>query len=325
MSNFLGINLKDIENDLNIDPETVTTPITVQSISKIAMNIAHTGNEIYGDFSDKYKINEKIAEKLNLKEDINKTPFFLQNNFANAYQQFSSCQSSFLNNSKVIKVRRNRMDHARDIFSMPIPAGTWENISGKKLPKEHKKALDMILELDNPILAKVRVSNIDQYYSNLMAFGVNYSKKRSAPREWVTHPELFILANQAKVEIEEIYIAERYEYFSKESVFPREYMDEMQRYSYSLGALAENHWKTLCEGVDSGNKQKIYSARAVWIKSMDRYLSYRLAKNFYDEEFIVVSYGDGGCSVRVDLNDMKRFENYLDETGFPYPVTDVII
>lgn len=325
LDGFLGIKLKDIENDLSVHPDVVTTPVTVQSISKIAFNLATTAEKIYGDFSDKYRLNEKIIENLQLKDDGKKVPFLFQPIFTNAFQQYSSCQTSFLNNSKVVKVRRNRMDHARDIFSMPMPAGGWERVTRKQLPKDPAKALEMVLELENPVLAKVRVSNMDQFYGNLMAFGVNYSKKRNAPREWVSHPELFILANKAKVEIEELYIGERYESFPKELMFPKEYMDEMQRYSYSLGVLAENHWKTLCEGIDAGNKQRIYSARDVWIKSMDRYLSYRLAKNFYDEEFIVVSYGDGGCAVRIDLNDMNRFETFLDETGFPYPVTDATI
>jgi len=98
--------------------------------------------------------------------------------------------------------------------------------------------------------------------------------------------------------------------------------DPLLRSSYSAGLVAECYVHALTskryiKGVKKNAKVKyFFPARAVYLKAVDRMLSYGLARQLSDRNYVVSAYGFGSVTVRATSDLFAEAVKDAAEIGF---------
>lgn len=195
-----------------------------------------------------------------------------------------------------MRLGRNRLSHALDIMTTPIPNGKMEFISGAEIGDNAK---NKVMNSNVPWMAEVAVKNINPDVSTVLAFGTSMDKTKRIIRTWVPHPELIAMNPLADIEIRNAYKGEGYTTLANslpDSVI--EFMnDQFSFLSWSAGVLAETLWKsaTLKNPKADPSQGMIpdTSWRGLWIKSTDKALSFIPALAMNEMGWKTSSYGAG--------------------------------
>ena len=194
-----------------------------------------------------------------------------------------------------IRLSRNRLSHALDIMTTPIPDGDMEFIAGQDIGENPK---DIIVNSDIPWLSEVAVRNINSDASTVLSFGTSMDKTKRIMRTWVPHPELITMNPVADIEVRNAYKGTKYTTLANQ--LPQTVLDFLNDkftfLSWSGGILAETIWKSATlknPKINTGEPMPDTSWRGLWIKSIDKSLSFISTLAMNDKGWTTSSYGAG--------------------------------
>ena len=319
---FLGTAFKSIISDLTGANEP-TNPVACQYLSVLAQRIGtfalqHYGERALGGYS--------LSVGMQSVFDEGRVPTtgegWVDLALTSAYQQSAKCDLGgmpFLANAKTVHVRDNRFLHALQVMESLTPAGSFEYISGTKIPM----SADFILNGERPALVQVSVSKIDPDIAGILGFGAS-SGKRTKVRDWVAAPELVLLDQFAQVKIKGAIFWERAEPLKPHLQIPDGMRDGMLAMSYSAGVIAEAHLKALMAGKkDQLMNDQRYTPRAVFLAAVDRVLTFPLVRALREAGFPVMSYGLGAVAVRAKASMLKDLSDFVRDAGLSFPLPEV--
>ncbi len=252
--------------------------------------------------------------------------------FANAIQPDSGCHAVREGSTRYtwVGVRRNRLQHALDILSTPIPQGPWEVVSQHLLPADDRDRVAWLLAQTRPTMARVSIVTEDTDRHRMVAFGVpsvptsNKPKKNgmavSNLRQWVSAPELLMLSAFTTMRVNDVLLAESYAPLVAKKSFPMP-LEPHDWMSTSFGLFAENYWSAMALPMAAPVSHALtYTARSVWLRAADRVYSFHAAMQMRLSGIAVGNYGSGAVGLWVPEGGMAHALDAAARAGLIAPM-----
>lgn len=312
---FFGMSLSDIALELDIKPSD-PIPGAVEMLSQVASRIVDITKLAFPGMGMGASLSDSIYDHLNFRDQ--------QSDPARQYQ--AQFQSAFQENSIVtgvawpstwdhVRLIPNRIAYAELLLSYPVPIGAWREIHGDGM------TIEDFIGMDHPAIAQVEVNISGADNPELLAFGVQRSTT-AITREWVSQPEAHFMLT-AGVRFTKIHRVLCSSASDVMPVLPREITSgAFVRSSYSAGVLAENIIYALMSKRYMRNSSKtaktryFFSTRAVYMRSVDRMLSFAVARKLHEQGFKVVEYGFGSVKIRATEDEMPQIMSVGADLGF---------
>lgn len=320
-SDFLRTSLKQIGEDLGFQLDGEYAQETSHVLADIVSRTMQIAIKAYRWKDPLMALRESL-----LSEDIRRalpaapdTKDHMLSALESAYQSYSSpaMSSPFESNSVFVQLRRNRVHHARDVMSTLVPDEGWRFDPGAS-----GRSLESWLDSDHPCLveATVELSGADPDIAALIAFGAAPTKSRGLLRKWISQPELRWMSQYAHIQISSGYTATASRPLPPEAQLPEAMLaDPLFSLSYSTGLVAESHWNAYASQPWKRGRGKDTSSWAVWLRAVDRAISFKMALHAYRAGFHVGGYGNGVVLVRVSRDRLPELEAFADQVGASYP------
>jgi|GEM_PF-2113291 len=211
----------------------------------------------------------------------------------------------------VMRLTRNRLVHAREMLSVPLPPDIgWQNI---KIQKDNSDAwLDT---LTTPFIARVRIKNINPAVADIMSFGSGGKQIK----EWMTDIEWRVYREHCTIDIVSVFACKNDELVihPMAGYLPTGILSEL---SPTFGIIAENMWLSLCKGFRSGSSAPPkYTAAAAYLRAIDRITLFKIALQLATRGISINSYSTGSISVFCPENDIGRIVNIASQYGLLPP------
>ena len=243
-----------------------------------------------------------------------------------AYQSYSSPDwpYEFEPDTVTINMRYNRLDYASKIMATRVPDDAWTYI-----PPEQacKLRIDELLNPQHPCLveAAVELSGMHADIATLIAFGAQ-TTRRTGLRKWISQPELQWLSRHAKVRVSSVLMAKSARALSQDVMLPQRLVgDPLFSLSLSAGLVAESHWSSIAATIyNRTTKNNDVSSWAVWLRAMDRSLSFSLALKAHQAGFKVTGYGNGSIVLRVSRSSLPACLDFADQNDICHPAFDAL-
>jgi hypothetical protein len=234
-----------------------------------------------------------------------------------AHQAFSSpaWPKEYESDLVTVSIRYNRLEYARKIMATPVPDESW------MLGAPTSRGLDDFLDPSRPCMveATVELSSTNPDIGALVAFGASPGRKTGV-RKWISQPELMWLHRHAQVHVERVYYTAGAKPLPPSAQLSPLLGDPLLDLSYSAGLVAEAHWSALCStSYNRATRTNEVTTWAVWLRAMDRALSFSLALAAYEAGFKAFGYGNGGAILSVKRSDLGRLLDFCQEHGVSYP------
>ncbi len=244
---------------------------------------------------------------------------------AAAYQVDSSVSAgSMPRGSRIVKARNNRTAYWQQVLSSSVPTGSWRLLEAVNLPTSVKARVEWAIQSPVPVLVRARVHRADPEYSDLIAFGASIAAR--SVRQWMTAPEVMWLSAFADVDISAAWVASEY----AAPLLPAQCVAALDAdfslppsalyLAPSVGIFLENFAHgAMAENTGQGPAKSV-SARAAWLRAIDRGLSFvsavRLAKN----GLRVLGYGNGEVRCVVEEGAATAVLNAISAAGLVAPM-----
>lgn len=224
-------------------------------------------------------------------------------------------------NTISVTLRQNRLDFAQKLLAAPVPDDGWTYIGPDA---RHKLTLDRLLDPRKPTLveATVELSAADPDMAALCAFGTTSEKRSTAARRWISQPELEWLSRYATVRVHSAFEAMSSILIPRASRLPEPLVaDPFFSLSLSAGIVADAHVQALCAPTRRNDtKTLIRTSWSIWIKALDRALSFQLALAAHQAGFKVFNYGRGAVVLNVDKGRLPELLEFAEDNHFTHPV-----
>jgi hypothetical protein len=244
-----------------------------------------------------------------------------------AYQRNStpSWYDKFRSDRVSVTLRYNRLEYAQKILSTQVPEGAWL-FDGSEVNSNFRMTLDEALNPEVPCLvnATVEFQGKDPEIACLAAFGSGMGKTQ-ALRTWISQPELAWLTKYARVQIHGVYKTLGSRELPRRVQLPEMLTsDPLFSLSVSAGLVAESHWKALANPVYKVGVGDEVNPWSVWLRAVDRALSFKLALAAHQKGFFVSYYGNGSALVIIDRPALPALLDFALEAEIAHPNFRVI-
>lgn len=196
---------------------------------------------------------------------------------------------------QTLTLRRNRVVHAIDVLSTPVPGvDNWEFLDATQLPGG-VNSLEWCLSNDRSILAEVEVKPFSGTLAQVLSFG---SGARHI-RNWVSLPELQLLAKCAEVKILSAWVCNGLSQKQPELARFPGLGNDFCVVSTSMELLAENFWIAMATPAKTSNiAHRQTLPRHCWYRAADRVFMFSRVCKLAKAGFAVVNYGAGAATIK---------------------------
>lgn len=292
-ASFFKTSLAMMTNDFGMYDASI--PEMAEAISSVSFNIIELTRESFPGIRFVHSLPDSIYQYLRINDERDDAASLYQPHFQSAFQENSQVAGSgWTPGGQLIKLSMNKVDFAEEVLSYPYPSGAWRDEISSMSAEE-------FIDLKVPAIAAAKIDLSGADVPDLLAFGVQISGT-ALIREWLTQPEAaMLLKSGAKIRISNII---RGTTGGEDIELPMILTSNpLIRTSYSAGIVAECFLHAVTSkrrlrnpGKNSRN-QYFYPARAIYLKSIDRMISFGLAKQMADRNYIVKNYGMGSVSI----------------------------
>lgn len=220
--------------------------------------------------------------------------------------------------SEKVTLVPNRVSYAETLLSYPVP-----NPAGGLREFNTPMSVEEFLDLDHPALAQVDVDLTCAEDPELLAYGVQISGT-AIQREWIAQPEAnFLYANGARITIHRTIRAQSSAMLPP---LPEKLTDNaFVRCSYSGGIVAEaivfalmsKRYGAIAATKSRGAKTRyFFPVRAAYLRSVDRMLSFAVAKRLSDTGLRVKRYSYGSVEINATREEVPEVMNIGADMGF---------
>lgn len=218
-----------------------------------------------------------------------------------------------------LTMRYNRLDYAQQITNTLVPDDAWTYVPPEQACRMN---IDELLNPERPSLveAVVELGDINPDISTLIAFGAG-TTRRAGLRKWISQPELAWLSRHCKVRVSSALLSQGARPLPPGVVLPaRLTSDPLFSLTISAGLVAEAHWTAIVSPVyNRALRNEDVSSWAVWLRAIDRSLSFSLALKAFEAGFRVTGYGNGSIVLKTTRSNLRACLKFADENNIAHP------
>lgn len=314
-ADWLRTPLNQLVSELGVDDNSVHASVTAEVLATIAYRVAKVAKDEYQVLpTGTRKLNQDFADVIQVPRP--RLPGILHPLFEQAakHPSVGVIQNvSYTVALPSVTLRRNRVTHARDLLSTPMPPDIgWELM--EDMPPDNSD--DWLECIETPFLVKCRVSNVKPAMAEVLSWGAGAKNAR----EWLTDVEWRVVRQHGTVEVLQALICSHpAEALPQVDLIPSHYCAEL---SVTYGLIAEQIWTafTLPQTVRGS---PCYTAAAAWLRSLDRMIMFDYAQKLYARGCDVSSYGVGSVVVRYPEGGLKRVLDIATDIGLMPPASKI--
>ena len=218
---------------------------------------------------------------------------------------------SYGRGAPTLTLRVNRLRYARTMLSYRVPPDTgWTLV-------KNRMSDDELDRLEIPFIVRCRITDVKP----LMAETLSWGSGSKSLREWLTPTEWRVVRKHAQVEARSVILCEQ-GYASQDSYAAKLPTGPLAELSYSLGLVGEQLWSALMNKQPRANGQTGYTARAAWMRAVDRMTMFDYAQRLAAKRGItLVGYGMGNVVVRVPEGGLEAVLEATTDVGLMPPMS----
>lgn len=224
-------------------------------------------------------------------------------------------------NTISVTLRQNRLDYSMKVLSTEVPDEAWSYVPPEQ---SERLTIDRLLDPAEPCLveASVELSSLNPDLAALVAFGTTPQRRNAALRKWISQPELAWLTRHANVRVNSAFVSRRAMRLPVESRLPAALTsDPLFSLSLSAGLVADAHVQALCSPTyNSVARTTVHTSWGIWLRAVDRALSFQMAYAAYKAGFRVYNYGRGAVALSCDKSRLPQLLDFAEDNGFTHPV-----
>lgn len=311
-TNFFRQSLSAIASEIDIEP-SAPIPTIIETLSGVSARVIGLAYEVFPGIRLGLSLADSIYEHLQLADQRNDPAGRYQPQFQSAFQENSLVAGvKWVPGAENVRLVPNRVSYAELLLSYPVPIGGLREVS-------EAMAVEQFLALDHPAIAQAEVDLSSSENPELLAFGVQMSGT-AIMREWMTQPEMhFMHISGAKIKLHRVIRSESSDVLPP--MLEKISSNAFVRCSYSAGLLAESlsfalMSKRYMRGSRTAKTKYFFPGRAIHMRSVDRMLSFSVAKRLADLGFRVKSYGFGGVTINATKEEVPEIMNVGADMGF---------
>ena len=330
---YLRIDFQQIVRELGVSPKMVSPAHSTEAVAEIFGRIMRLAKERFPNLGyGKSSLIQEISFAINL-QDAGYEDSIVDEAFSCSFQDRVLCDSRYTPESgeRWITFRRPRLFHAQQLIGekLIIPKGPWTFIGERDMPPKESR-MNWLLETFKGQPYMVKVKNLNFYSSlntptfnpaNLLKLGESIlAARQKRPRQWLPMPEFLYVSKFADVEFDSVCVGTEYENL-EEPLLPD--LDYVMHHSYAWGVLAENIWMTYASrSINPKAKSKtLVSARATWLRTIDRFYCFAAARAMSIPLVNVLSYGTGSVTVSCSEPNMGFVIDHAVKSGLQAPAS----
>jgi hypothetical protein len=317
MDSFLKVTVAQMCNELGIiPPYQMAAQHSVVIVSEIFNRVAIIVRREFGiEIRNYSSLKDELAVKCRIPAVFSKEEF--HDACKIAQQTYSTCPTKPLRGTKTVALRKNRVAHAMEVCSAPVPGDKFTLYNGSHFGPAAKR-VERICQYAEPVICNVSIKSIQNDMVDLIAFGSVPSKNRrqAVMRDWVTQVELMMLAEYADVTVETAYTGTGWDSLNSRIRIDPMPMDYL---SYSYGLVAENFRLAHSSDTPTRGGKVFLSAQSLWLSAIDRFWSFVMAAKLGATGLTVSGYGGGAVNVQAhpsQYEDIMRVAHSMQLT-FP--------
>lgn len=219
---------------------------------------------------------------------------------------------------QTVTLRRNRVVHAIDVLSTPVPGPeNWEYQDSSQMPGSVDH-LDWCISNKRPILAHVDVKPKPGILAQVLSFGSGARQIRN----WVSQPELQLLAKCADVKIRGVWTCNGQPQKQQELVSFPGLGNDFCVVSTSMELLAENFWIAMATPAKAANiAHRQTLPKHCWYRAADRIFMFSRVCKLAKAGFAIVSYGAGAATIKYPPGALSELLDIVhNQTDFNVPI-----
>jgi hypothetical protein len=316
---YLRSSLRHIYSELGVDPLVVSPDTVTETLSTVVQRTVDFARTRYGIKPRGKALNEDFAYVLNApRSQISAELYTMFEGSAQHSYVRTVTTNSFLNNGQALTLRRNRLVHARELLTMPVPPDTqWEYISRDRLPSSKRDIESMLSQSNTAFLVCCEVKRINPAVAEVFSIG---SGARTI-RNWLTDVEWRRALEWAEIEYNGVLLcgapstpAPQHEALPQGEYAPL---------SFTCCLTAEQIWTALTMK-RGGRDEPRYTAAAAWLRAMDRMAMFSFAQKLHARGLTVWGYGGGNVVVMYPEGGLRHALDVTTDVGLLAPANKLL-
>lgn len=311
--NWLRTTFQQLVAELGVDPTSTPIHTTAEVVSAIAHRVLRVAAEQYSVAPSSPTLNVDFAAAIGAPRSS------LPSNIAECFRPIAEhpfvkviATTNYSAVSPTVTLRRNRLVHARQVLSTPVPVDTSWEFERTVPPDKNDRWLE---DIKTPFLARCTVSNVKPMIAEILSWG---SGSRNV-RDWLTDIEWRIVRQYGDVTVDAALVCKE----------PSITLAQCQRLpnsahaamSFSSGLIAEQIWTAMTLKQSVRGDDHRYTAAAAWLRSADRMIMFDYAQKLYARGINVMSYGAGNVVARYPEGGLRRVLDISTDVGLMPPAS----
>jgi hypothetical protein len=311
--------LRHLYSELGVDPLQVGPDIVACVLATVAQRLVDLAAARYGVKIRSKGLNEDFALAMGAPRSTLAPEIYGM--FAGAAQHAyvrAIATHSYVHNGQTLTLRRNRLLHARELLSVPVPPdGPWEYVPRNKLPAARADVERLLERTASGFLIRCEVKNI----SPLIADVFSVAGGARAIRDWLTAIEWQRAKQCGEIDYKGLLVCA-----AASSVLPQAAQLPAGEYaplSFTYGLAAEQIWTALA--MKRGPRDDLrYTAAAAWLRAQDRMAMFSYAQRLHEAGLLVWGYGGGNVVVMVPDGGLRHALDVSTDIGLLAPANKLL-
>ncbi|MEM8515166.1 hypothetical protein RCH14_004526 [Massilia sp. MP_M2] len=316
---YLRSSLRHIYSELGVDPQFVSPDVVASTLATVVQRTVDLACNRYGVRPRSKALNEDYAYVLNAPRS--QLPAEIYGMFEGSAQHSyvrTVATNNYLNNGQTLTLRRNRLIHARELLSMPVPPDThWEYIAKDRLPASKRGIESLLSQSETAFLVCCEVKRISPAIAEVFSVG---SGARTI-RNWLTDVEWRRIYEWAEIDYNGLLLCGTPSApVSQHSLLPS---GEYAALSFTCGLTAEQIW-TAMTMKRGGRDDHRYTAAAAWFRAADRMAMLSYAQKLHSRGLNVWGYGGGNVVVMYPEGGLRHSLDVITDIGLMAPANKLL-
>jgi hypothetical protein len=311
--------LRHIYSELGVDPLQVGPDTVVAVLASIAQRLLDLSAARYGVKIRSKGLNEDFALALGAPRSTLAPEIY--GLFAGAAQHAyvrAVATHSYVHNGQTLTLRRNRLLHARELLSAPVPPDApWEYVPRSKLPVAKADVEGMLEKTSSAFLVRCEVKNISPLIADVFSVGGG----ARMIRDWLTSIEWERARQWGEIDYKGVLLCS-----AASAALPQVAKLPAGDYaplSFTLGLAAEQIWTAMA--MKRGPREDLkYTAAAAWLRAQDRMLMLAYAQRLHEAGLLIWGYGGGNVVVMVPDGGLRHALDVTTDTGLLAPANKLL-
>lgn len=317
---YLRSTLKHIASELGVDQDHVSGDVSASVLSTIVQRVVTYSRQHYCVTSKGKSLTDDFAVALRVpRSKIAPDIYQLFEGSAQHTYVRTVQTNAHLNHGTALTLRRNRVKHAKQILSLPVPPdANWEYIGADRLPSNKHDIESMLEQSDTAFLVHCNARNVNPSVAEV--FSVSSGAKTI--REWLTDIEWQQAREWSDIEYLGLLRCSAPSAKAQQAdVLPS---DPYSVLSFTCGLVAEQIWTAMTMQSKTNVEDLRYTAAAAWFRAMDRAVMFSYAKDLHAKGLTVWGYGSGNVVVLYPEGGLRNALDVSTESDLLTPSSKLL-